>query len=584
MKTQFDYSKVKVSWTKYDIVHITDLMESKETFAKFYEGRGEIDIPILRAFVGVKDLSDPIPEFWDTVFQWEQTDRYYFAVFLFSYSSAYLAENMIIPSMRSPLCGELEVSRAKESTNWRSLLVESGLAQATERRNPTVHFDGSRLLNSAEIGATFKHALENLIQINSSDYEADEFYPICFQNNFHRILGMTEEQFKEWLEGHVPQAQCVRSLSFDKFLCFDNRCELDFRSSQDKNSKISKEIYLLGENGDGKTVLLLALFSAFQYYTVSAKRQITEVSDLIKKVKDTNIEGLDNLERKYTLNAAPEFTNFFAYGTHRGRYSTETDKSTYERYGFMTLFNNDMTLPDPSDWLAKQFLSQHSRPELSRKNLEKVLSSLLENKVQIKLNDNQQIIYYEKGYPLTLKELSEGYRSVIIFVCDLLIKLSQSCAEGRDVFQEHGVVLIDEIDQHLHPRWQLTIVKKLRSLFPNIQFIMTTHSPVIVLGSSEDALFFRVERQEGSTTVSEPYFRSSMDKMMLNTLITSSLFNLDTAAMSPDILDSDTSNDMISSQIHKAIREKVEKERKEGKWHYNEKDVQEMINSLMNDL
>ena len=584
MKTKFDYSKVKVSWTKYDIVHITDLMESKDTFTQFYEGHGGIDKPILKAFIGVKDLSDAIPEFWESVFQWNRIDRLYFAVFLFSYTSAYLAEDMIIPSMRSPLCGEFEVSGTKESTNWRSLLVESGLAPATERRKSTVHFDGSRLLNSAEIGATFRRALENLIQINSSDYEADEFYSICFQNDFHRILGMTEEQFKEWLEGHVPQAQCVRSLSFDKFLCFDNRCELDFRSSQDKSSKISKEIYLLGENGDGKTVLLLALFSAFKYHTVSAKRQITEVSDFIQKIKESKVEGHDNLERKYTLDAAPEFSNFFAYGTHRGRYSTETDKSTYERYGFMTLFNNDMTLPDPSDWLAKQFLSQHSRPELSRKNLEKVLSSLLENKVQVELNDDQQIVYHEKGYQLTLKELSEGYRSVIIFVCDLLIKLSQSCAEGRDVFQEHGVVLIDEIDQHLHPRWQLTIVKKLRNLFPNIQFIMTTHSPVIVLGSSEDALFFRVERQEGSTTVSEPYFRSSMDKMMLNTLITSSLFNLDTAAMSPDILDSDTSNDMISSQIHKAIREKVEKERREGKWHYNENDVQTMINSLLSDL
>ena len=584
MKTQFDYSKVKVSWTKYDIVHITDLMESKDTFTQFYEGHGGIDEPILRAFVGVKDLSDSIPEFWDEVFTWDKIDRLYFAVFLFSYTSAPIVERMIIPSMLSPLRGELKVTKAKESTNWRSLLVESGLAQATERRKSTVHFDGSRLLNYADIGATFKQALENFIQINSSDYETEEFYPICFQNNFHAILGMTEEQFQDWLEGHVPQAQCIRSLAFDKFLCFDDQCKLDFHSTQDKNSKISKEIYLLGENGDGKTVLLLALFSAFKYHTVSAKRQITEVSDLIQKVKETNIKGFDNLERKYTLEAAPDFANFYAYGTHRGRYSTETDKSTFERYGFMTLFNNDMTLPDPSDWLAKQFLSNNGRPELSRENLEKVLSSLLENKVQIKLNAEQQIVYYEKGYQLTLKELSEGYRSVIIFVCDLLIKLSQSCAEGHDVFKEHGVVLIDEIDQHLHPRWQLTIVKKLRKLFPNIQFIMTTHSPVIILGSSDDAIFFRVERQEGSTTVSEPYYRSSMDKMMLNTLITSSLFNLDTAAMSPNILDSDTSDDMISSQIHKAIREKVEKERKEGKWHYNEKDVQEMINSLMKDL
>ena len=408
MKTQFDYSKVKVSWTKYDIVHITDLMESKDTFTQFYEGHGGIDEPILRAFVGVKDLSDSIPEFWDEVFTWDKIDRLYFAVFLFSYTSAPIVERMIIPSMLSPLRGELKVTKAKESTNWRSLLVESGLAQATERRKSTVHFDGSRLLNYADIGATFKQALENFIQINSSDYETEEFYPICFQNNFHAILGMTEEQFQDWLEGRVPQAQCIRSLAFDKFLCFDDQCELDFHSSQDKNSKISKEIYLLGENGDGKTVLLLALFSAFKYHTVSAKRQITEVSDLIQKVKETNIKGFDNLERKYTLEAAPDFANFFAYGTHRGRYSTETDKSTFERYGFMTLFNNDMTLPDPSDWLAKQFLSNNGRPELSRENLEKVLSSLLENKVQIKLNAEQQIVYYEKGYQLTLKELSEG--------------------------------------------------------------------------------------------------------------------------------------------------------------------------------
>ena len=122
MKTKFDYSKVKVSWTKYDIVHITDLMESKDTFTQFYEGYGGINIPILRAFVGVKDLSDPIPEFWDAVFRWEQADRYYFSVFLFSFTNSYQAENMIIPSMASPFRGEFEVIGTKESTNWRSLL------------------------------------------------------------------------------------------------------------------------------------------------------------------------------------------------------------------------------------------------------------------------------------------------------------------------------------------------------------------------------------------------------------------------------------------------------------------------------
>ena len=430
---------------------------------------------------------------------------------------------------------------------------------------------------------TFKSALENLIQINALNYDPSEFYEVCFRNDFHKILGMSEEQFKQWTEGQLPQSKWIQSLSFDHFLCFDNSCELDFHSSPNPHGSISKEVYFLGENGDGKTMLLLALFSAFMYRNVSAKQQLTEVAAFYKKISGSNVNGVDDMGRRYDLSAAPEFQNFFAYGTHRGRYSTETDKNSYEKYGFMTLFSNDMTLPDPSEWLAKQFMSQSTRKELSRENLEKVLTTLLENKVEIILEENK-IAYVEKGYHLTLSELSEGYRSIIIFVCDLLIKLSQTCPEDRRVFDEYGVVLIDEIDQHLHPRWQKTIVWKLRELFPNIQFVMTTHSPVIVMGSSDDAIFFRVERQEGNTTVSEPYYRSTMDKMMLNTLITSSLFNLDTAAMNPSSLDSDTSDDMISSQIHKAIRAKVDKDRTEGKWHYEEKDVKEMIDSLMQEL
>lgn len=584
METQFDYSNVKVSWTKYDIVHITDLMESKEIFLQFYQGEGKIDTPILKAFIGVKELTNPYPDFWDVVFKWDRVERNYFAVFLFAFSSAEHAQNMVKYSMKTPLCGEFFVSpQYKPSTNWRSLLVESGLASATERRQPLVHFDGSRLLNSSEIGATFKMALENLIRINALNYNSSEFYDVCYQNGFHAILGMSKEQFKQWTEGQVPHATCLQSLSFDHFLCFDDQCELDFHSTDKKDSPISKEIYFLGENGDGKTMLLLALFSAFRYRNVSAKQQLTEVAAFYKKINGSNVKGVDDIGRKYDLSAAPEFPNFFAYGTHRGRYSAEIDKNTFERYGFMTLFSNDMTLPDPSEWLAKQFMSYSTRKELSQENLEKVLSTLLENKVEIALEEDK-IVYVEKGYHLTLSELSEGYRSIIIFVCDLLIKLSQTCPEDRRVFDEHGVVLIDEIDQHLHPRWQMTIVKKLRELFPNIQFIMTTHSPVIVMGSSADAIFFRVERQEGNTTVSEPYYRSSMDKMMLNTLITSSLFNLDTAAMNPGSMDADTSDDMISSQIHKAIRAQVEKDRVEGKWHYNEDDVKKMIDSLMQEL
>ena len=78
--------------------------------------------------------------------------------------------------------------------------------------------------------------------------------------------------------------------------------------------------------------------------------------------------------------------------------------------------------------------------------------------------------------------LSDGYRGLISLVADLAyrcIKLNPHL--GKDVIKEtSGVVLIDEIDLHIHPKWQRTIVQKLKNAFPKIQFIVTTHSTFIV--------------------------------------------------------------------------------------------------------
>lgn len=62
---------------------------------------------------------------------------------------------------------------------------------------------------------------------------------------------------------------------------------------------------------------------------------------------------------------------------------------------------------------------------------------------------------------------------------------------GENALQQtHGIVLIDELDLHLHPRWQRSVVENLRTTFPNIQFICTTHSPFLIqsLRSSEEII------------------------------------------------------------------------------------------------
>ena len=66
--------------------------------------------------------------------------------------------------------------------------------------------------------------------------------------------------------------------------------------------------------------------------------------------------------------------------------------------------------------------------------------------------------------------------------------------------------MVDEIDLHLHPKWQRVIIGKLRKIFPNIQFVFTTHSPTIIQGASDDAVIFRVYRnkKDGKTRISDP--------------------------------------------------------------------------------
>jgi predicted ATP-binding protein involved in virulence len=78
--------------------------------------------------------------------------------------------------------------------------------------------------------------------------------------------------------------------------------------------------------------------------------------------------------------------------------------------------------------------------------------------------------------------LSDGERSILGLVADIARRaaiLNPQFAE-KAALETDGVVLIDEIDQHLHPRWQRKIVGDLRRTFPNVQFIATTHSPFII--------------------------------------------------------------------------------------------------------
>ncbi|RYZ85444.1 MAG: AAA family ATPase [Proteobacteria bacterium] len=101
------------------------------------------------------------------------------------------------------------------------------------------------------------------------------------------------------------------------------------------------------------------------------------------------------------------------------------------------------------------------------------------NDVRVEL-EPLRLLVSKQGRSLDLTQMSDGERSLLAMLIDLCRRLVLANPELDDPLQGAGVVLIDEIELHLHPQWQREILEKLRQTFPYIQFILTTHSPFVI--------------------------------------------------------------------------------------------------------
>lgn len=107
----------------------------------------------------------------------------------------------------------------------------------------------------------------------------------------------------------------------------------------------------------------------------------------------------------------------------------------------------------------------------------------------------------KNGHTINAEQLSDGEKIYLALIGDLCHRLSLANTDG-DPLQGEGIVLIDEIDLHLHPQWQSEIVNTLIQTFPNIQFIITTHSPHVI--NSVPTASLRIINDDGEITDS-PY-------------------------------------------------------------------------------
>lgn len=107
----------------------------------------------------------------------------------------------------------------------------------------------------------------------------------------------------------------------------------------------------------------------------------------------------------------------------------------------------------------------------------------------VKSNEKSAFVIDKNGQAYNLKQLSDGEKSLILMVADIAYRLALANPNAEYCLTGEGIILIDEIDLHLHPAWQREVIPCLTKTFPNIQFLATTHSPQVLSNVSSDKVY-----------------------------------------------------------------------------------------------
>lgn len=108
----------------------------------------------------------------------------------------------------------------------------------------------------------------------------------------------------------------------------------------------------------------------------------------------------------------------------------------------------------------------------------------------------EELMYQENELILPVMDLSAGFQSLIWMVFDIAYRMAVlNPFLGEKIADTNGVVLIDELDMHLHPKWQWEVIDALRKVFPNVQFIATTHAPIL-FASAKNVWIIDIENGE----------------------------------------------------------------------------------------
>ena len=178
------------------------------------------------------------------------------------------------------------------------------------------------------------------------------------------------------------------------------------------------------------------------------------------------------------------------FSTHRSLTSAREPSNMAAAGGIVaacadTFANRNLRLGEFAAWMQVEQTLAVEQPSAKRvlAAFGAAVSRFLPKHSDLRVNDEKppKLLIDHDDMPLPVAQLSDGERGLLAMVFDLTRRLTQANPEMEDPAAEaEAVVLIDEIELHLHPGWQRRIVRNLTETFPKCQFIVTTHSPQVI--------------------------------------------------------------------------------------------------------
>lgn len=245
--------------------------------------------------------------------------------------------------------------------------------------------------------------------------------------------------------------------------------------------------------------------------TKKASRLLVRHEAVVGNHKITSPTSIGYTENSNSIDFTPELANLkiFAYGVNR--IAAKQGLSSELPEDAASLYRDDVRLLNFEDWLLQLELasSKNNPRQIAAKKVIKRLTDLFRSSLlfpeidsfetETDENYNNHILFKTSdGNKFHFKELGYGYQCMFAWIFDFCKRMFDRYPYSDNPLKEAAVVLIDEIDLHLHPKWQRGLIQALSDLFPNTQFIVSTHSPIIVQSLNDINLYILRHQEDGS--------------------------------------------------------------------------------------